>query len=894
MMKTKRAKRVERGTSLVNRRTSGQAAPVKSHFENDLNPRTHSPPISPSLHLPLSPSPHPRHRQGILLLVVLSMLTLFLLIGTAFIVSANHYRQTNKILAKLTETSNSSIDQRDLLNEVINQIVRDTHNQNSTLRFHSLLRDMYGNDGLLAAIEQVEWATESPGNGDNFTNGQLLQFSLQNITDQFGSTITPQNLSQVRNAYNGLVLTFLDGEARGQSVRIVGYFPGSTAAVFRVMTPRLADGTTLTTPNGLQFSQIAINGRPFNGLGSGYSLAAPAGSARLVAGEALRSDANPSNSNSYLPVALMPNGAFFNPNNLRPADYLGAGTYPGATQLEVWDNLTQFQKSVLNGFNFGGRGSCDESYDAADFQNMMLASMQTNPIETILPGQPIDWSSLPNWPARLSSLGSVVLPSFHRPALLNYWASLPAFKSATDPVTQSTLGLPANVSLLRKILLRPNWHDHPNFTGSNPDFANLSSHEDRLTRMIYGPWDVDNDNDGIRDSMWVDFGAPVMENSDGRLVKPMAAILVLDMDGRLNLNAHGSEDVANPGNFGLPIAGTDTSLLPTDPSRIDSNDLPHGQGFGPAEISLAPLMPLPGGAATMNSDARRAARWVWYRRYFRGAARNTDILPADIAAIGQRRRFSRDRIGKFGGDSATVGIEPGTDGFDIAAQLKMQDVPRWADGNLLNTTNTANPVLGGFATPPDYRGRYGLGLNEFGQPVHESLVEIGINGRQMDFDTPYELDLSLGAARGETFSAPDGPYTLAELERVLRAYDPDSGTLSSRIWDMAGEFKDSSMDTTPNLDKLNLWRRIATTDSYDLPVPNVVVPEWMHLGPDGLPGPQGSPAYDDDFQAVMGRPPVGLSFTDLLEYRIRIAPHTADPMVAPITGVLNGGSITGN
>ncbi len=28
-----------------------------------------------------------------------------------------------------------------------------------------------------------------------------------------------------------------------------------------------------------------------------------------------------------------------------------------------------------------------------------------------------------------------------------------------------------------------------------------------INRMIYGPWDVDNDSDGIRDSVWIDFGA---------------------------------------------------------------------------------------------------------------------------------------------------------------------------------------------------------------------------------------------------------------------------------------------------------------------------------------------------------------------------------------------------
>src|SRR5690606_7073555 len=54
------------------------------------------------------------------------------------------------------------------------------------------------------------------------------------------------------------------------------------------------------------------------------------------------------------------------------------------------------------------------------------------------------------------------------------------------------------------------------------------------------PWDIDNDGDGIMDSVWVDLGMPATTTRDGRLAKPLFAILCLDMDGRLNLNAHGS------------------------------------------------------------------------------------------------------------------------------------------------------------------------------------------------------------------------------------------------------------------------------------------------------------------------------------------------------------------
>ena len=58
--------------------------------------------------------------------------------------------------------------------------------------------------------------------------------------------------------------------------------------------------------------------------------------------------------------------------------------------------------------------------------------------------------------------------------------------------------------------------------------------------MINGPWDVDNDGDGVTDSIWVDLSLPVQQSPDGRHYKPLFAIMCVDMDGKLNVNAHSS------------------------------------------------------------------------------------------------------------------------------------------------------------------------------------------------------------------------------------------------------------------------------------------------------------------------------------------------------------------
>ena len=510
---------------------------------------------------------------------------------------------------------------------------------------------------------------------------------------------------------------------------------------------------------------------------------------------------------------------------------------------------------------------------------MAMSLVQANADETVLPFLPTDPTDtsvvIPQ------SLGSMVVPSFHRPALLHYWAQHPNFSVANQELYTGT-----SRAFLRKVMMRPSWHDHPSFTGSNPDFANTTNDYQRMLRMIYGPWDVDNDLDGVRDSVWIDAGLPVMENSDGRLVKPLVSMLVVDMDGRLNLNAHGSEDIANRvGNQPLNV---------TMAGGVISPRLPNGTGYGPAEISLDPIMP----------GTTDAERWEWYRRVFRGVAANemrvaNDAFPVANLAL---RDFLRNRIGKFGGND----IVPGRPELDILTQLEMQDVPAGTAGRASTQNASGIFPLAGYGTLPDFRGRYTLGLNELGQPTNDAyaLEATGTNfvfdNETIAADNPYELDLSLGAARGETELAPDGPYTVAELERILRPYDADAGSLPSRIWEFAGEFMDSSSHTVPNLDRLNQWRTTVTTDSYDLPVPTVVLPEWMYVGPDGEPGVAGqnddggSRTDDtselgwfgsDDFQAVMNPatfsrqstfPATQLTFADLLEYRIRVSDKNND------------------
>ena len=114
-----------------------------------------------------------------------------------------------------------------------------------------------------------------------------------------------------------------------------------------------------------------------------------------------------------------------------------------------------------------------------------------------------------------------------------------------------------------------------------------------MTRDLTAPsWDVDNDGDGVPDSVWVDLGLPVRTTADGRLYKPLFAILCVDLDGRLNLNAHGSLAQADTSNTATLLYATIAAAQTQTTPPFSGGTLPaaRGQGFGPAEINLTAVL----------------------------------------------------------------------------------------------------------------------------------------------------------------------------------------------------------------------------------------------------------------------------------------------------------------
>ena len=157
---------------------------------------------------------------------------------------------------------------------------------------------------------------------------------------------------------------------------------------------------------------------------------------------------------------------------------------------------------------------------------------------------------------------------------------------ASDGATFIKTGDP---NLIRSILFRPSPQDHPFFPG-NPQ-SGMTPFD-----PINGPWDVDTDGDGIPDAVWIDLGMPVRSTPDGRQYKPMFAIYCVDMDGRLNLNAHGTWAQTFQNYYQqtqtaqeLPTPLSNTARFADNGAGVATAVLPRGQGMGPADVNLLPL-----------------------------------------------------------------------------------------------------------------------------------------------------------------------------------------------------------------------------------------------------------------------------------------------------------------
>jgi hypothetical protein len=718
-----------------------------------------------------------QQQRGVILLAIISLLTMFMLIGITYVVVSGHFKR-----AAITNSQDRQlgVPPQKHLDSALYQLLRDTDHAGSATRTHSLLQDKYGHFSMRARIFQV---TLDPASTSYPADKQILEMQvyLRDLPLPITGGVNPPNTTSLPllnlGALNGRIITFLDGVAKNISGRILksSPLPNNVNAnyLLRILFPKSISNTI--APASFQNTILLINGRDFSGTGFG-----------------LVSDTTSTRHGQLSAEALLPN---------RSAD----------------------TRTQLSRFRLGG---ANEGYDVPDYQNMALAAQLSNPTTRQL---------------------QYVIPSFHRPALINYW-----FNNRTV-LTSITWR-----QKLRQMLLRPMPWDHPNFTGGNSlmslpailvdGFPGTAGNDDdgngitdfddvngdgvmQATEMDFDelffpgsndnfsalipamgnfPWDIDNDGDGFKDSVWVDMGFPVQTDSSGRQYKPLFAILCADMDGRLNLNAHGNQMhyLANTTNAVVPLAGA-----------VTSTGFPRGSGFGPGEINLAGLFTSP----------------IEYQQLLMGVTGETP--------------------GRYKWEQS-----PGGTGIDYFSYFIFGQHP----------SNFVDSRISSFQSMPDIHGELAHGINRSGNVVYEvsqtpatgplSKAPTVAGRRHTIVDTPYELNMVNPQASDQLFTA-------HELEALLRSQDPDNpkamtpgadgrwGTAkvdddnngfiddvteagyvgtddirrrdgASRIYKVTNSFNGNSVVAAAN-------RRSVTSASFDPPVPAVQIPNRLRSSQTG-------------------------------------------------------------
>ena len=215
--------------------------------------------------------------------------------------------------------------------------------------------------------------------------------------------------------------------------------------------------------------------------------------------------------------------------------YNGAGrlhrTYPAAAPAPL---RLQDDQKLINYTYFAADGFL------RDPERQGLRANPSAPRNTFLGGfnPPYTYPDLNNvFLAALRADGTMLTPSYHRPWLFG----------TLDPSNPNWTS-PAG----KYLTLRPRPAEHPALNGK----AGFPFPEDATgdVKNTMGP--------GGNDSVWLDLGFPVLTDAAGRQFKPLFAPLIVDLDGRVNLNVHGNVRGANGGHV-------------------------SNQGWGPWEVNLA-------------------------------------------------------------------------------------------------------------------------------------------------------------------------------------------------------------------------------------------------------------------------------------------------------------------
>lgn len=807
-----------------------------------------------------------RSHRGVVLLVALGMLALFSVLVVSYVVFSSQMREA--AYATLQREQNIYLDETEADTAIL-QLIRGTNDYRSAAYGHSLLEDLWGSDGkgmqvghrLNGAGGAIPVAAQAVAISNNKTatsRTTLVKFPthLAPWHDNGSSYSLPPALrpsaiasfgtsANLDDAFSGRLITFVEGPLEGVTFRVARSFgrantgsnaENAVAGCFVIDLAEMEDpnvefnGTEYTVTELLASNPNAL----FYSLGNDRApgLAGVNDDGDTLTDEADEVGAFNSDDAGY---RFVMNGEPFNGRGINPAGVTGINN--GGASRDVSDIELQFNARLTGAAMRAGAASAemDEAYDVADFENLFLAWQPSDHRRSI---STVYGAAVPNADELNANLGQHIIPSFHRPAVINYLMHAPIYlasddtngdgiltdaekASAATPVrrfaeidgTDSNDGarLIALLQRLRRAIMRPLNFDHfvynaalsdldgdgnsndgaPDFTGSNPtpvlntpvtiptaaSVASLRAQiSDVATWAINGPWDVDNDGDGIPDSVWLDLNLPVKTLSNGTLVKPLVAPLIQDLDGRVNINVAGNYRhlKLNRFNAANPLGYTN------DPQFFGTlNSLSvfgRGGGLGPAEIDFSHLFdegrPSPVGSfygPVFHNQLEQSNNYLFTTRYgnllhvrngggfeeFRRRG-GTGIVPPDSEA-------------HLPGEQLLTRNVNGTNyALDTVAQIPYAE------------REPSQQAMRALGSPMDMYGRSMDRRDRNGQPTFDNL---GSSSNLTNFNEvnnqPYERGIE--EAWGD-----DQPFTVQEYAALV-AKDAQERVAANRLVELLGE-----------------------------------------------------------------------------------------------------------
>lgn len=726
------------------------------------------------------------HRRGVLLLVVLSMLTLFLMLGTAYLVTATRSRETARAYSRLTfGGAGARVPHGQLFDTVMLRILHGVGSAPTAIgasgsitevRFESLLADKYGLTDRYGTALTLTGSCEGPP----AITGPLVTATIA-LT---GRTLRPD--MHVRPTdLNGRILTFAA--------------PGRPVSSHRILRARSLNGATVLATNTSTVSgasslpgrfQIILDlpqsATPFVPPGAGLVFV----NGREFAGE--------------------PPAGFRHPTG----GYFVSGS--AIANAARRDGL------------LGRPLPSNEAWDGFDAHNPLLARLAP----------------------------SSVSPSH---AVVTNFSLVP-----TSGTSQLSSAVSASVrlsgTLVSGTMLQSPWQA-----------ISLGPAFDYDGDLI--PDGADNDNDGVPDGVFLDFGIPDFDDGFGNCIQVRASVLVVDLDGRFNVNAHGDLTASM---YSSPAQWSTHPDLPQvfNPPTNHYRTVPSGGGYGPPEIQpnlafgTAAVASLGAGEPKRLFECQHDGLTVGENPGFFMLAGGSTARQVGVRPSGSRfapvptARLNAIQ-GKYGeqspGDwnllSLNSRLSDATFPYPRPGIARVDDVcsqqsdrlvrpdqqrlvgsgtlvsngvpPLWWDGS--SDFNWFTKMIDGavqprprgiYNSPPDLHGR--VKAFAFVTTGSEAVPRMGYanpewSDRYETVDDPYEFRIDTRKGFGGYFNDPGfsgtpgaivfshNPFTLAELEPVLRPYDIDTNRLPPRLAVMLGSSAENN-------------RQQITTDAWDTTV----------------------------------------------------------------------------